>query len=542
MQEQKPISEPGTPLAQRFTLQELPGRLNKFLIVPAAKIGVQMDAQGKARLFQPGRWKVVSFWQRIWGKGQDGVFGVLPAVPFLAEVRLQHLLSGDAVLMESLIFLTVKVKDPLAFFQQVVLPQRVLPASPIDLTQTPFSEAVAQITRQYSADDLSGPYLQERLTLQTTSWLDMALEVLGLQSEGIQIFSFWRADERLTIAQQALQLEEKEQELKLERQMMGLENQATLEDFSRQLQGTLGGGVAVLGEAPAGQKAEEGSTISSAQSLLQAWLKGLKDSQKSSVPWRFFNLLRKKEKESAPDPLELRQVRSWMIGRGAWMIFIFLLALTLSAVVVWLSGGRTFEGKADLLVVIWAPTLGLLMESLIAIMKKREAISAAFWTKAGITHLDELSGKDRHKVDELVRRQCSQDLGQVYSLLQETRSTIYQQGNTDLALKIKDLERKVEAVKGEILNPAFGPPAYLGDAHFSTSDWQSMLDDEENLLLMSAFLAEMAYHFQQQALKKQGDLAAALLDLEERLNAFKHAFSARGRALRFAIGETAQLP
>jgi len=530
-----------SPLAQRFTLQELPGRLHKYLRVPPGKIGVQLDAQGRTYLFEPGNWRVATFWQRLWGKGQDSVFGVLPATPFLATIRLQNLLSGDAVLMEALILLTVKVQDPPAFFQQVVLPQQVLPASPIDLSQTPFSEAVAQITRQYSADDLSGAHLQERLSFQAPTLLEAALAALGLQSEGWQVISFWRSDERLTIAQKALQLEEREKELELERQMMGLENQAKLEDFARQLQSVSGMGVAVLGEAPAEQKATVRSDVPSLRSFLQEWLKGLKESQTQGAPWRFFNLLRKKEKEIAPEPLDHRQVRGWMIGRGVWMVFLILVALTLSGVVIWLSGDRNSQGRTELLVVIWAPTLGLLMESLIAIMRKREEIAAAFWTKAGITRLDELSGKDRHKMDELVRRQCSQDLKNACSLLQEARSTVYRQGNTDLALKIKDLERKIEAAQEEVLNPSTSSPPYLHEGRFSASQWQKLLDDEENLLVLSAVLAETVYRFQQQALRKQGDLAASLLDLEESLNAFKHAFSARSQALRYAIGDSAQL-
>lgn len=190
------------------------------------------------------------------------------------------------------------------------------------------------------------------------------------------------------------------------------------------------------------------------------------------------------------------------------------------------------------LLILWAPVALFLIESMVSFLKQREKLQQALWQGPGITYLDDLAGKDRQRMDELVRRECGRELMQARNILNEIRSRVYRQGAEDLSLRLRQLEHKVESGAVRVKDPQFGSPAYLARVDGSklkipSQAWLDMIDYDESLIVAASGLSDLAQQLQQELVGADAP-PAALDPFENRLDTFLHRFETRSRVLKTA--------
>ena len=108
---------------------------------------------------------------------------------------------------------------------------------------------------------------------------------------------------------------------------------------------------------------------------------------------------------------------------------------------------------------------------------------------------------------------------------------IYQDGNAELALVIRNLEKKVGRAREDVQDPKTGVPPYITDLKISRGLWEDLLDYDERLLVrMSALNADVQTLQQDTA---NGTLNQERLNkIENVLDAFLFHFRNRSQTLR----------
>ena len=530
------LTPPTPPAAGRaFALSELPGLLGKTLETPPDAQGVVIYSGGQARLLPAGRHTVLSAIERLQGKGAGLRAGYVSTRPFNAQLRVPNLLSGDGELLDASLAGLVEVADPARFFTEQVIPQRAVSGS-LDISSGSAPEALAVLVRRYLAADLIHGLPTARLLPELQSHLEPALASQGLRLKAIRLITFLRAEDRVAVAQKALALEERLRDLKLQDEMNKIENQTQLDDFIRQVQAEVGleGGLRPVAETPAtpaalAAPAQPRPTLGE---MVSNWRKNEAAPQGSGQHWRIADLFRRQAKPSAKEPTPgPRQIRRWMRGRIILLVVLGLVAVCISALVLFIASPAPASSKFEVLLLVWAPFFAALIESIVALFRKREEVAEALWTTAGTTFLDDVTRNNRERADRLVREQCAEDLRQIFTVLNDVRSRVYRAGDEDQALRLKELERKIEQYRQQVLKLEFGKAPYLGDLNITSQVWDHMLDYDEKLLAWMIDAHAAAETIQQQV-AAGAPVAELVSGLESKLDHFYNAFASRARALR----------
>ena len=515
-----PTSSPNPPLAQAFSLKELPGWLGKTLLVPPGRQGIALNTAGRVRLFRPGQQKVLSAVERLSGQGAGLRAGYLPAQGFQASLKAANLLSGDNELLDASLLCQVEVADPARFFAEVVIPQGQVKAGLIDLSQALSLETIGALAARYAAADLVRGLPTQRLAGELSAVLEPALGGLGLRLAALQWIVFWRAAQRVEIAAKAQALEERLKELELDKEMAEMERKARREDFARQLQDeTAARPVEAVGPTPPPVE------------TMRGWLTIDTSKESGKRHLRIEGLLGERKKKTEETPPARRQMQRWLTWRIIALVVLGSIACLITAILYRLAQNASWDVKWEALLIIWGPLLAVFIESAVSFFKKREDLEEIFWQSKGYTVLDDLSRNNRQRADQLVREQTAGDLGHVRQILNDVRSRVYSAGNEALALRLRELERKVDARRNDVLNPQFGAAPYVSDLKISRLVWDSMLDQDEELLAKSAQLSNQASALQQKL--SAGEALDPLgADLENKLDELWHLFANRAHALR----------
>ena len=513
------------PLARRYALRELPGWWAKYLVVPPGRIGVALDRRGRARTWpEPGRHRVLSAWERLRGQGIGLRTGWVPGQPFEVRVQVPYLLTGDGRLVNAYLVVRARVSDPALFFRRWVVPAGELHQLSLSLDAPEARSALSEETGQYAAEDLiRGLPREASLHEALRRRLRVLLEPEGLAVEGIPLMLFGDAEKRIQIAEKWLELRERLQALEMEEKMAAIEQQAEqqgrLEEFVRELEQDLGLKVHLAGPESAPQATK--------QNLWDA-LRALVRGEEVRHPL----LKRLLEKEKAPEPPVPRVPRWWWVPRVAFVAVVWLLALVLTRIIFWWRGAQALTEAPGELIALWFFVLLLTLESVKALYEKRERLAEASWALRGYTRVDDLARQDRTLADRLVREQSAAMLRTLRESLNRLRSQVYREGHTELALRVRSLEREAEHLAEEVLRPDFGRPPYVDDTlRIDKTSWDAMLDDDEELLIQLHKMLERMRRLQQH-FNEQKPWLDDLQDLERALADFRLQFSRRSAALR----------
>jgi hypothetical protein len=218
------------------------------------------------------------------------------------------------------------------------------------------------------------------------------------------------------------------------------------------------------------------------------------------------------------------------VTRTIYILGLLLVGVSMTGLAIWLAAqGASWERILPFLTVVWIAVVHQILDSLKKIIERREEIRQANWIQPGGSRLEDLAGRDSQQTDRLVRQQCGEELERCRDILNDIRSRVYKAGQMDLALSLRDLERKFDASRGRVLDTQVGAPPYL-DATLHITSKDPMLAYDEDLLCAASALSQKAAALQQ--LAPDGIPPQGMKDLESQLDGFMNRFSARGRALQ----------
>jgi hypothetical protein len=536
---QEPSQMNNATQARVFSIQELPGRFGKYIEVGNQEQGIIIHPNGEAQVLQPGRHKVLSTWDRLRGKGIGLITGVYPAGNFYSYLRAPNLLSGDETLLDVGLLLCLRVSQEEAsrFFLQAVLPEGDLNLVSMPLTDAAVLEALNALVRQYAADDLISAYPLPNLQTEISQSLNELFRSQGLALITISLINFRRAADRALIAEKAQRLEERLADVEIQKKMAEIENQAQLDEFMQQFDGDLAEKSAIrISDTPA--SSQIGGSEIAVDGMLKIWADAESQEKDRGLAWRLRSSLRRQPKDEKIDPKlkevpTKRQLRIWLLRRLLGIFISLAFGGLVSYAVVLVAEAASWDLKWEFLLIIWGPIAGYLVHSIMDYIKKGEQLEEARWGAEGKIYLDDLTGNDRQKVDALVREQCRSDLTHSSEILNELRSRVYRDGEEDLALKLRQLEKKIQLTAQKIQQGDFGKPAYLEDLKIKPFLWEKLLNYDEMILVNAALFSEKTYAIQRQY--AQGDLDDfALSKLEQRLDHLSHRFENRSRVLKLS--------
>jgi len=525
-------------LGKSFQINELAGRASKYLNVPPGRQGVVIRRDGWAPLYPPGSHRVLTAWQRLRGLGVGLHAGFVPAGPFSAWLQADNLLSGDGELLDARLLCSLEVADPQRFFSEQVLPRKALEVGAIDLSDSTLAESLAAWARRYAAEDLRFSLPSARLFPELQTALQPSFDFSGLRLNALQLVSFQPADDRLLIAEKVQALNERLQDVALQKKMAELDNQTQLDGFIQQLDPELPQKIGL--RLPATEDADAAASTSAAAPAslpdqVRSWFIAESGLGKTGLNWRMQVLLGKAKKpRRIIDHISQANLRHWMNRRTIELLLLIGIGYGLSYLVRSLTAGASWADLAGLLFVIWTPILGLVVNRLIEYVRKREQAEQEAENEDIQTDLDDLSYDDRQRAEQLVREQCRNDLTSAQQILEQLRSKLYRLGQEDLALRMRELERHFAANLTRLGDTEFGKPAYLSDLNINGPVWYSMVGYDERLLASATLLQDSAERLQQKYTQQQRLEINWLDSLESQLDEFMHRFEARSRAMRFS--------
>lgn len=532
-QKSKPQEQTRLPLARVIALNELPGRLTKTLVVPPGRAGILLTPQGQARVLPPGKHTIASIGERVSGKAADLRVGYFTSTPFQATLNAAYLPSGDGALLDASLLAAVQVSDPARYFAEQVIPRVEIRAAVVDASDPAMQTALAAVARCYAAADLIQGLPTARLVEELRPGLGAALQNQGLELAAIQVITFWRSDERVTVAEKIRSIEDRLEALAVEKQMKAVETGQMLEDYSHQVQMELGesGGVRIV-PPPAGKKdAVAGLSVAG----IQGWFQSKKEPQTGRSHWPMVGLF--KRTPAVPDAKEKgrphRPPRRWWLPGAVWIFLLLAAGTALTRLFLTIDGRVSPEFLFGWIFSAWLVILPGLLEAVKRMVEKREKINQELWLLAGAARIDTLVDNDRPRADQLVREQCRVELQRSAELLDTLVNRTYTAGATEQALRLRKSRQRFSESSEKILRPDFGRPAYLSDLHFDGTAWDRLLDYDEDLLLYAGALADQVLQLQQKwvsGVQAEPELAA----VEAHLDEWMYRFGGRARALRTA--------
>jgi hypothetical protein len=517
-------NEQRTLLAAAYPIQALKGWLSKHVDVPPGRQGIALFRSGKYELFSSGENRVITDLDRYKGLGAGFWAGYLPKEPFKATLTITNLLSGDDVLLDLSLLCTLEVHDPVRFFTEVVITRREIPAGSFVIGEAELFTAFANLVRKYAAQDLVDGNLDRDLVQKAFLVINPSLQDQGLSLETIDLVTCWRQEDRLAIEQHIFQLEQKMTDLQFEKKLAEAEDQNELNAFLEANGVDLPTPMRVV-------KSAQGEGQENAGNIYKTWVGTQTEGQKPGRNFRLKSLLIKQTLDDANRKKRSAYKPRWWLPRTVWIIVVLAAAIGLTIFLNHASKTLEWAGRSEFYIAIWLFALGALLESAKALFKEWEKLFATDIDTVDMIGLDQLRIKDRQVIDRIVREQCQLELGIQRETLNELRSRVFHAGETDLALKMRQIEQKIEDFIAKTKDDNFGAAPYLrSDIRISEKTWLTFMDSEEILLIQAALLTENVHSLQVMFAHSQLNLDP-VLEFEVDLDAFVKSFSVRGRIL-----------
>lgn len=517
-----------TPAGKAFGPSELPGKLNRFLEVPPGRTGVVIFSDGNNRTLPPGKHRILTWGERVAGKGAGMVAGFVPAEPCPFQLQARYFFSGDGELLDAWLLAQAEITDPVRFFKEFVLPQGVLESNTLDLSSEDTQTALGSIARRYAAADLVAGLPERQISGALAGLVSGALEGHGLRMLNLQAMSFWRSEERAELAEKIQALEERLQDVELQKRMSALETQAQFDEFVQQVAPELGEANRLRVLVEETPKAEEKKAQPVGEKI-SGWTHALKNESAAPSRWRLSSLFGKNADAQSTRPERTR--RAWWFWPVFWILFLLVSGLIVTKISLDFGKDVSKEFQFAWLTGIWGLIIPFLFDAVRRFVDKREKIAEQRWRYGGTAHIDNLTGSDRARADRLVRGQVKGDLSVSAGILDDLVSRVYNSGDQANALRLRELRRKFEDATQKVAQNNFGAPPYLSDLNVTKRGWEIMLDYDEQLLAESTAVADLARQLQENY-SAEGDPVAGLADLESHLDALLYHFGGRERAIK----------
>ena len=498
------------PLAKVLQIKELKGWAGKSLIVPPGRIGIRIDDRGQVKIFPEGTYPVLSFFERLTGRATKMRFGYLLNQAFINRIDSGYLLSGDGELMDISMVVSASIGDPGAYFKEQVIPLGEIDEIGVRLSDKDLQAALGPLVHQYTSEDLYVNIPTDRLAVELMPRLDAILKTQGLKLDQILLLAFWPVEIR--------------EKITLQEKMIKLDAQTQFEDYQKQFEEEGGPQVSFR---PVQNKT--GNMFSTFETI-KAWISGNKT--KSVENSNLLKMLQDKNKAPTNQEKAHRPAKNWWVGRSVGIIILIIFGMILTLIIQHFGEGVSPERVFGFITTgVWGAIVLAILDNIRKLIQKHEDIVDETRTYLEKAHLEELVNNRRPELDKLVRQQCSMELERTREIFNTMRSKVYKEGDTETALLIRDLERKIDVGCAKLTNPDFGTAAYLKDLHISNDLWMEMVEYDEDLLSYAGGLSEKALLIQQNEVAKD-ETKPVLLEVEKHLNTFIHHFGTRTRLLQ----------
>ena len=520
------MTENHTPFARCFEWQELPGKKQKQWTVPPGKLGVVIDEKGALQIFEAGQHTLAA------ANGSLQV-GYLPAGNFNARLKAENLLSRDHALLDASLLCAVEVFDLARFFTGYIVPRGVISGDVMDLNAQSAWDILAPGVRRTLAADLLAGRQGDSLLAAIRPGLEPALNQLGLHLDYFHFIAFLRSEDRLLAAEQALHLQEKLDAVDNRRKIAAAKSRQELAEALQEIGISDEQAVSIhsLNDSDPASDAQQATLLSG----LTTWVRDLGNQEAQGEHFRIGNLFQRKNKakpQTTPSTRRGRRYpRLWWRRNILWIVFVLLLAFIFTKIANFFAGDADWSNRWEFYFIVWGAAAGILFDSIKKLFQKYDDLQQAHWVEPGTTFVDDLVGQDRVQADVLVREQTHNDLQTAQNALNTLRSRVFSQGNEDLALELRALEKEFSHAREEIMNPRRGVPPYVTDLKISRKMWDDLLDYDEGLLVRSGALGEDVQALVQES--AQGQISSDKLNqLRASLDALKHHFANRSQALK----------
>lgn len=506
-------------LAKAYQLKDLKGWISKKLIVPPGCTGIALFRDGKTDRFSPGENRVITDLDRFLGKGAGFWAGYIPGDKFSTAISVSNLISGDNKLIDLNLLCEVAVEDEKRFFIETVIPQGEISNQPLVLDLPDLFYALASMVRNYTADDLTGGLINSEISEKAQSLLCKMLPIKGIKFESIILMSLWNQEDRLAIEEQVFLLNQKLQDLELEKRLAQAENK---EDF-----------IKILNENGVKMPKTAGFfqfNDSEKSEIIKDWAEGMTSRRQPGHNFRLRSLLIKNEMDHAKHT-RAPILKNWWVPRVIWIIFVVLAAIGATYYLKRASLQYEWLNRSEFFVTIWMFVLAAIIESVTKLFKQWENFFSDVPKPPNLLGLDDIKFKDYETIDSIIRDQSHLELTRQWEILNELRGKVYRAGDEDTALDMKQLELKLEGFLPKLKDQKVGKPVYLlDDIKLTKSSWSFLMDQEEVLLVKAALLTQSAQAIQADALGSK-PIAENLGNYEAELDIFISDFIGRTRIL-----------
>jgi len=466
-----------TPVAKSYAPYELRGWLKKTVNIPQGKIGIVQFKNGKQKTLPAGKSLILNPFTRLRGDGIGMLVGFLPDGPFDLGARFESLLTGDDELLDVDMLMNFEVSDPALFFTRLVVPVIELFELPV-FGIKPFTQSVARVCSQYEREDLLYRIPTENLVTELSGYLTRLMPELGIRLKNISYLLMTRPEDRLIIGEKLAQLAGSLNPIQQERVSAGFNDKDVV-------------------ESKGGFISEPFSLRSKERKPLTEILQDLHTSRvlekRSRAHWLLRSLQGPQSDEF--DQRQMQQIRSYRAMEFRWL----LLFVGVGALITYLLyRSRIDINSAEMIGLLagtWGSIITLVINRLKKIVEKQELLHLRNSAWASEDNLKYVTEKDKKEVDQLVRKQCVNELAHAQEIMNKARKDLYDIGNTELALQIKQLEQKLEGQRTSILSPDFVSPFYISDSPVRESEWSRVLDQEEDILILVKNFGKMTEKF-----------------------------------------------
>jgi hypothetical protein len=462
-------------IAKSFAPYELRGWLKKSISIPYGKVGIVLFKDGRKKLLPSGKSLLLNPVSRLRGDGIGMLVGYFHDGPFDLNARFDNLLTGDDELLDVQLVLNLEVSDPSIFFTKMVVPIRHLEELPGYGIQ-PVRNTLARIFAQYEREDLLYHIPTENLIGELYVALSKLTPEFGARLHAISYLFMTRSEDRLIVGDKFKQFATTHESKQNEQFIDKVDDYDPIKEVG--MSGVF-------------------SIRSNEKKALSEILRDIKNSRivekSKKVHWLLWSLKGLNTEEM--DEKDIGNIRYWRALEFRW-VFAFL---TIGAVTTYFLYRSSIDFNnaemTGLLVGIWGSIITLIINRLKKIVEKQEYMYSLKNSWASEENIIYINDRDKKEVDELVRRQCTNELTHVQEVMNNARKTVYDAGNSDLALKIKELEQKIEAQRNRYLSPDNNSPFYVSGTPIKESEWNMLLDKEEETLILVKNFGEMAEKF-----------------------------------------------
>jgi len=487
-------------MIDNLTIADLPGGLTKTLIVPDGAQGVALGPQ--PQVYTPGEHRVVTLWQRLFGKVGDRRWALLPATPFALRVPVPRLRAGDGAWVDVDVMLTLRVAQP----------ARAATACPVTLPDlaAELSAALEPVARQtvtqWAAADLAQPKINGRLAAALRPALDAQTETYGLAVERLIAVTVRESDDAVAEAR-------KRDEIEMEKQIDALTTRAEWLDFIRTFKADFGLTTATV-DALLGDMDEEGFDAARLRQAVKATATG----DEAALIVRTRRILGAPKPPAPLPPAQWEPAIPWLKLLSGLVLFVGL-ALTALAPLIALE-------NAGLILLITA--LAAIILFVVAFWLEQQAAIRRHTDVAPKPFLEQLGKGDRKRMDRIVREQLARELQVLAKKINDARAHAYREGRREEALALKSVEERANRTRQDVATETYGAAAYLTQANISRQQLETMLTYDEELLAQSAALGDAGELVRQQVLNATLT-DQAIKDLEIALSELEHQIQARAR-------------